>query len=56
MKVAQLVFLYRTPTDLVFHGFYLNKNGFIFGSMYRASSGNIEDFLEVLVKFLDFFK
>ena len=26
MKVAQLVFLYRTRTDhLVFHGFYLDK-------------------------------
>ena len=25
MKVAQLVFLYRTHTDLVFHGFYLDK-------------------------------
>ena len=25
MKVAQLVFLYRTHTDLVSHGFYLDK-------------------------------
>ena len=25
MKVAQLVFLYRTHTDLVFLGFYLDK-------------------------------
>ena len=25
MKVAQLVFLYRSHTDLVFHGFYLDK-------------------------------
>ena len=25
MKVAQLVFLYRTHTDLAFHGFYLDK-------------------------------
>ena len=25
MKVAQLVFLYRTHTDVVFHGFYLDK-------------------------------
>ena len=25
MKVAQLVFLNRTHTDLVFHGFYLDK-------------------------------
>ena len=25
MKVAQLVFLYRTHTDLVLHGFYLDK-------------------------------
>ena len=25
MKVAQLVFLYRTHTDLVFHGYYLDK-------------------------------
>ena len=25
MKVAQLVFIYRTHTDLVFHGFYLEK-------------------------------
>ena len=25
MKVAQLVFLYRTHTDLVFHGVYLDK-------------------------------
>ena len=25
MKVAQLVFLYRTHTDLVFHGFYWDK-------------------------------
>ena len=25
MKVAQLVFLYRTHTDLLFHGFYLDK-------------------------------
>ena len=25
MKVVQLVFLYRTHTDLVFHGFYLDK-------------------------------
>ena len=24
MKVAQLVFLYRTHTDLVFHGLYLD--------------------------------
>ena len=25
MKVTQLVFLYRTHTNLVFHGFYLDK-------------------------------
>ena len=25
MKVAQLVFFYRTRTDLLFHGFYLDK-------------------------------
>ena len=25
MKVTQLVFLYRTHTDLVYHGFYLDK-------------------------------
>ena len=25
MKVAQLVFLYRNHTDLVFHGFHLDK-------------------------------
>ena len=25
MKVSQLVFLYRTHTDLVSHGFYLDK-------------------------------
>ena len=25
MKVAQLVFLYRTATDFVFHAFYLDK-------------------------------
>ena len=41
----------RIPSDTLVEG-----EGFIFGSIYRAPSGNIEDFLEVLVKFLNFFK